>query len=169
MSFLFHFLQKQEYFRLDLLVQIFKATVRCCQQLLNKFIFTWCRFKKNWSINEYYLNWTFIVLWKIKQHTCFGGHITSSSPSPRTCEGGHVHGQVIALFVYPNQIIWVTITQKNETWYCFKEGKIIAIVFALNFAIKCFFNPLQKLKRLFQMQQKTWKKEWNGKEGEGHP
>lgn len=169
MSFLFHFLQKQEYFGLDLLVQIFKATVRCCQQLLNKFIFTWCRFKKNWSINEYYLNWTFIVLWKIKQHTCFGGHITSSSPSPRTCEGGHVHGQVIALFVYPNQIIWVTITQKNETWYCFKEGKIIAIVFALNFAIKCFFNPLQKLKRLFQMQQKTWKKEWNGKEGEGHP
>lgn len=68
-----------------MLVQICKATIRCCQQLLHKFTFIWCGFEKNFlkngSIDKHYLNWTFTILWKIKQNTRFGGHIPRFSPS----------------------------------------------------------------------------------------
>ena len=110
-SFRFHFPFPPMLWNLIMmLVQICKATIRCCQQLLHKFIFTWCGFEKNFflngSIDKHYLNWTFTVMWKIKQNTHFGGHITRLSPSPKICEDGYVHGQVTVLFAYSNQMIW---------------------------------------------------------------
>lgn len=47
-SFRFHFPFPSMLWNLIMmLVQICKATIRCCQQLLHKLVFTWCGFEKN--------------------------------------------------------------------------------------------------------------------------
>lgn len=51
---------------ITMLVQICKATIRCCQQLLHKFIFTWCGFEKNFFKMAPLIN----IIWIELSHFC---------------------------------------------------------------------------------------------------
>ena len=110
-SFRFHFPFPSMLWNLiKMLVQICKATIRCCQQLLHKLVFTWCGFEKNFLkmvplINIIWIEFSQFCGKSSRTHVWWSYHKVFHPP-PRICEDGCVHGQVTVLLVCSNQMIW---------------------------------------------------------------